>query len=340
MPRPQQDKNTTAAKANASSQPEQANANDNATASRDLEILKAIRELRAELKEDTKQSMSKLSKEINDKLGELGEEINGKLDNAVSKIQDLTERMEEAETRTIQIESWTLEATTVLSACLEQQRKLQAKVTDLESRSRRNNVRIFGLPEGVEENSVPRFIESFLTEQLQLPGGSDLKIQRAHRSLTNKPPPEAPPRAIIVNFLEYSTKEMILREAWKKKIQMGSKTVYFDHDYPPEIVARRKEYTGIKKILKEKGIRFQTPYTNMRIHWESGTRTYSCARDVYSELRRRGFQVALPAFVDSETNAAARLRELLGWQQVENSSPAIARRAKAKLQEFQRDPAD
>ncbi|KAK7879667.1 hypothetical protein WMY93_033620 [Mugilogobius chulae] len=221
--------------------------------------------------------------------------------------------MEEAETRTIQIESWTLEATTVLSACLEQQRKLQAKVTDLESRSRRNNVLTWG----------KRFENSACTPLL-----------------TNKPPPEAPPRAIIVNFLEYSTKEMILREAWKKKIQMGSKTVYFDHDYPPEIVARRKEYTGIKKILKEKGIRFQTPYTNMRIHWESGTRSYSCARDVYSELRRRGFQVALPAFVDSETNAAARLQELLGWQQVENSSPAIARRAKAKLQEFQRDPAD
>ncbi|KAK7910453.1 hypothetical protein WMY93_015137 [Mugilogobius chulae] len=158
--------------------------------------------------------MNKLSKEINDKLGELGEEINGKLDNAVSKIQDLTERMEEAETRTIQIESWASEATTVLSACLEQQRKLQAKVTDLESRSLRNNVRIFGLPEGVEENSVPRFIESYLTEQLQLPEGSNLKIQRAHRSLTSKPPPEAPPRAIIVNFLEYSTKEMVLREAW------------------------------------------------------------------------------------------------------------------------------
>ncbi|KAK7893258.1 hypothetical protein WMY93_022410 [Mugilogobius chulae] len=144
--------------------------------------------------------------------------------------------MEEAETRAIQIESWTSEATTVLSACLEQQRKLQAKVTDLESRSRRNNVRIFGLPEGVEENSVPRFIESYLTEQLQLPGKQ------------------------------------------------------FENPACTPLPDKRKEYTGIKKILKEKGIRFQTPYTNMRIHWESGTRTYSCAQDVYSELRRRGFQ--------------------------------------------------
>jgi hypothetical protein len=36
--------------------------------------------------------------------------------------------------------------------------------------------------------------------------------------------------------------------------------VFFDHDYAGEILKRRKEYTPIKKALKEKGIRFQTPY--------------------------------------------------------------------------------
>uniref|UniRef100_A0A8C2KIC3 Uncharacterized protein n=1 Tax=Cyprinus carpio TaxID=7962 RepID=A0A8C2KIC3_CYPCA len=163
-----------------------------------------------------------------------------------------------------QVEGWAEEATEALCTCLEQQRKLQIKVLDLESRSRRNNMRVFGVPEGQEGDSVTQFIEKLLRTS---------------------------PRAIIVNFLEFSTKVMILREVWKKgRIQVGTAFIHFDHDYAPEIVKRRREYNTIKKILKDKGIRFQTLFTNMRIHWETDVCTYSSAREVYKELKRRGFQ--------------------------------------------------
>lgn len=71
-------------------------------------------------------------------------------------------------------------------------------------------------------------------------------------------------------------------EAWKKnkKVQLNNKTLYFDHDYTAEVVKKRKEYNGIKKALKVKGVRFQTPYVNMRIHWETGA-------DFITVLRRQ-----------------------------------------------------
>lgn len=117
---------------------------------------------------------------------------------------------------------------------------------------------------------------------------------------------------------------------------MGSRNIYFDHDYPPEIVTKRKEYAVIKKSLKDKGIRFQTPFTNMRIHWATGVRTYRSAREAYNELKRRGLQVEEPTTSDGESATPARLRELLGWQR-EGPGPSVAWRAKAKLQEFYRD---
>lgn len=332
------DKNASTTKAN--SQPDQANAGSTVAASKDSEVLKAITNLKTEIQGDNKQNMDKLSQDINKKLDKVSQEINGKLDNIAGDIQGLTERMEEAESRVLQVESWAEEATAALGSCLEQQKKLQQKVIDLESRSRRNNIRLFGLDEGKETNPISKYIDAFLKTQQQIPEDINLKIQRAHRSLAGVPPPEAPPRPFIINFSEYSTKEMVLREAWKKKIKVGSRFIYFDHDYPAEIVKRRKEYAAIKKILKEKGIRFQTPFTNMRIHWESGTRTYSSAQDVYNELRRRGFHVEVPVSADDEPNAALRLRELLGWQPVEGGGLAVARRAKAKLQSFQRDVVD
>uniref|UniRef100_A0A3B3XUC2 L1 transposable element RRM domain-containing protein n=1 Tax=Poecilia mexicana TaxID=48701 RepID=A0A3B3XUC2_9TELE len=241
-----QDKSALVAKANTCLK----QANDN-VASSDAEstgknmdsegILKAIDDLKSALKGDN----AKLQQNID----HLGHEINGKLDNIATEVQGLAERVDEAEARV-------------------HQRKTQLKVLDLESRSRRSNVRVFGVPEGQEGNSTTQYIETLLRSQLQLPEDLDLKIQRAHRTLTSKPPPESPPRGIIVNFLEFSTKEKILREVWKKgKIQVGSSIIHFDHDYAPEIVKKRREYNAIKKALKVKGIRFQTPFTNIRIHW-------------------------------------------------------------------------
>uniref|UniRef100_A0A3B5QUP4 L1 transposable element RRM domain-containing protein n=1 Tax=Xiphophorus maculatus TaxID=8083 RepID=A0A3B5QUP4_XIPMA len=270
-------------------------------------IIKAIDDLKTALKGDN----AKLQQNID----HLGHEINGKLDNIATEVQGLAERVDE--------------------------RKTQLKVLDLESRSRRNNVRVFGVPEGKEGNSTTQYIETFLRSQLQLPEDLDLNIQRAHRTLATKPPPDSPPRAIIVNFLEFSTKEKILREVWKKgKIQVGSSTIHFDHDYAPEIVKKRREYNVIKKALKAKGIRFQTPFTNMRIHWESGTRTYSSAREAYNELKRRGIQSEEPVTADGGSRAEWSLRERLGWQPADSSGAAVALRAKNKLQDFQRSIAE
>lgn len=51
---------------------------------------------------------------------------------------------------------------------------------------------IFGMAEGEEGNLVPQFIEKLLRRELPLPQEIDLKIQRAHRSLANKPRPQTP----------------------------------------------------------------------------------------------------------------------------------------------------
>lgn len=82
-----------------------------------------------------------------------------------------------------------------------------------------------------------------------------------------------------MNFQELTTKEMVLGEPWKKgKIQLGNRSLYFDNDYPTEIVKNRKEYKGIKKAQKEQGICFQTPYTSMQKYAEMGAHTYNSAQ--------------------------------------------------------------
>lgn len=136
-------------------------------------------------------------------------------------------------------------------------------------------------------------------------------------------------------------KEMVLKEAWKKRIiQMNGRNVHFDHDYAAETVQKRKEYKKIKTVLKERGICFQTPLTNIRIHWDDGAKLYSSAREVALELRRRGLEVDIPEAAAGEEEAETWCQRLRGWQRPgkisSEAGTMAAQRAKERLREFER----
>ena len=78
---------------------------------------------------------------------------------------------------------------------------LKRHAEDLENRNRRNNLRIYGLPESLEGSNPTTFFQTFLPKLLGLPSTSPLNIQRAHRlgpEITSKP------RGIILFFLQFT----------------------------------------------------------------------------------------------------------------------------------------
>lgn len=95
----------------------------------------------------------------------------------------------------------------------------------------------------------------------------------------------------MVNLLKYETKENILSKAWKEKIQIDGRQIFFDHDYPTEVMKKRKSYSEIKKTLKSKKIRFQTPLSRIRIHWSEGPKIYNNAEEAARDMRTRGLEV-------------------------------------------------
>ena len=298
-------------------------------------ILKAISELKMEL--------SGFNDGLKQELSQLGQEINGKLDKISSEVQSLNERVEEVEGRVEKVERWAEAVTEELCASLAREKALMSLLDENNQRSRRCNIRIFNCGEHEEKDvPMPVFVEKLLRSKLQLPETLELKIQRAHRSKPQRPPPDKAPRSIVVNFLEFTTKELVLKQAWeqskKEKIQLGDNILYFDHDYSPEVLKKRKAYSWIKKALKTDGIRFQTPFTRMKIHWEDGVKTYNSATEAGDDLRKRGFSMEEAPPAGEEGDLSLRLRKLLGdWQKVPGRRAAeAAERTKDKLQSFQR----
>lgn len=300
-------------------------------------LLQALSMLRTDLK-DFKQEMRRdldefkndVKKVLKDDLVEFKGEV-------VQELQSQNANIAEAQTRIAEMEIACLEMKETLLTVVKENTEMRNKIVDLESRSRRNNIRIYGVPEEKEGSSVIEFVNELFKRYLTLHEGLELRIQRAHRALIPKPAAAASPRSIIVNFLEFHVKEMILRKAWQQKIEMNGKRLYFDNDYATDVMERRKAYGPIKAALKEKGVRFQTPYTKMRVQWDSGLVIYSTAEEAARDLNRRGFRVKVTTKVNTSAAAEERLSAAMPWKRTAYTLDSAAQRARERLTEFRRD---
>ncbi len=70
--------------------------------------------------------------------------------------------MSEAKAQIADVEEWSVDFREALSQSLQAQESLQMKLTDLEARSRCNNVRIYCIAEDAEKNNIQQFIENFV----------------------------------------------------------------------------------------------------------------------------------------------------------------------------------
>lgn len=137
----------------------------------------------------------------------------------------------------------------------------------------------------------------------------------------------------------------MLRSAWKKgEIRLDQQRLYFDQDYRTEIQKKRRAYAPIRKLLKEKGLHFQTPPpARLRVFFDSGPAIYNSTAEAMEDLRKRGLA---PDDIIQEGPSAATPAEILrklSWEMVEVKrwNPGThGERARKKLSGFRRDTAD
>lgn len=96
--------------------------------------------------------------------------------------------MEAAENRISETEERVQVVEEAVLEVLKLQEKLEARFMDQEGRLRQGNIRLHGTAEGAEDNSptMVTFVENLLREKLEIPASTELRIERAHRSLGPK----------------------------------------------------------------------------------------------------------------------------------------------------------
>lgn len=120
------------------------------------------------------------------------------------------------------------------------------------------------------------------------PGDPALRLERARQQRPTKQ--HAAPRSLIVRFPNYRDKQLVLSKAWP----MRNLHYYMDNDYSPGKQRKRREYADIKKELREKNIRFQTPYpAKLRVRLKDGAKTYNSAWEAVEDLQPPGIKASI-----------------------------------------------
>ncbi|XP_041430045.1 NIMA-related kinase 6 S homeolog isoform X1 [Xenopus laevis] len=190
-------------------------------------------------------------------------------------LQALRERTTEAEGRISTIEDTIAPYSDIISTLQQKVATLTARAEDSENRNRRNNLRIVGLPEGSEGRAPEAFVEAWLKQTLGEEVFSAIFIiERAHRVPTRPLPPGAPPRPLIMRFLNYRDRDAVMTAARKKgQLTHNGANISIYPDYSQVVQKQRASYQGVKRRLRNAGILYSMLYP-AKLRVVQGDRTH------------------------------------------------------------------
>uniref|UniRef100_A0A8D3BUA8 L1 transposable element RRM domain-containing protein n=1 Tax=Scophthalmus maximus TaxID=52904 RepID=A0A8D3BUA8_SCOMX len=155
-------------------------------------------------------------------------------------------------------------------------KKLQEKIDDLENRGRRCNLRIIGVPQGLEKGSPTQFIAGLLFDILGGPNGLDEPpiLDRAHRSTAQLPREGNRLCPFIFRVHYFQEKERIQRLARQKgQLEFQGKQILIFPDYSGDLSRRR---AALNKVFRgEEGVRYGLLYpARLRISFNGQVKVF------------------------------------------------------------------
>lgn len=222
-------------------------------------------------------------KMMNDSFAKLESGLDVKFDNIIKRIDEvaaitdsLASRLTETESRISAAEDDIGPLKMKLTELEKLNMTLTEKITDLEGRSRRDNIRILNLRESVEGSDPLQFFESFIPKLLELPVPS-IAIDRAHRGLGK--PADGRPRPVIIKIHRSRDVATILSAARRKgQLLFEDQPLRIAPDISPAVRAARRAFNPVCTELIKRGIRFQMNFPALLIFKVNGIqkRPYRC----------------------------------------------------------------
>ena len=195
----------------------------------DTDMKEMLKSLHGAIQHDMRAFMQKSKAEI----GDLGERV----DYIENKMTDFTDAHNE-----LVDDHFALE---------EEVRQLKLKVSDLEDRSRRNNIKFRGIPENVKNNDLRIFLQKMFVDLIPSLQKQDLVIDRAHRLPKPSHITAKLPRDVIAKIHFFQTKDMLMHFArHHAPLPDPYAGIILYSDLSQATILARKNLNPITKILR------------------------------------------------------------------------------------------
>ncbi|KAJ1108155.1 hypothetical protein NDU88_005537 [Pleurodeles waltl] len=129
---------------------------------------------------------------------------------------------------------------------------LRSKLTDMEDRSRKDNIRLLGIPENEEGTDMQAFLGSTLPKLTSLEFDPPLEFQRAHRVGLKRSDKSSRTRPIVASLLHHNQTRQILQVARSHgPFRIDLHDIRITPDYSKETNESRKAFLALGPRLRQ-----------------------------------------------------------------------------------------
>lgn len=214
--------------------------------------LRALQSMLDSLKDDICGKIDSLGTDLRAEISAVRTELKNATEPLLQRIKEHGQTLNDLERATSDHGDQLASLDSTVKALETQVKTLTDKCEDLEGRSRRNNLRLVGIPEGSEGQRPTEFIGGLLKDLLKL--DEPPLLDRAHRTLRAKPKTGEPPRPMVIRVHFFHLRNEILQRASEASrnsplLFQGKRLSVFP-DYTVAVAKKRAAFGGVKRELR------------------------------------------------------------------------------------------
>uniref|UniRef100_A0A3P9P9P0 L1 transposable element RRM domain-containing protein n=1 Tax=Poecilia reticulata TaxID=8081 RepID=A0A3P9P9P0_POERE len=192
-------------------------------------------------------------------------ELRSEVRHTAARLRQRNSRIGEAENRVSQLEDENAVLTANTAELKSKVALLEGRIQYQENYSRRNNLRIKGVPERSEKGNNALECVMDVLRTLQDQDTDQIVVERAHRiPATLKADGQntsAGPRHILVRFLRFADREKVrLRAREVRSFQWRGNKIEFFPDFMKEVQEKRNKFFEVRRMCRAKGLKYTTQY--------------------------------------------------------------------------------
>ncbi|KAJ1187683.1 hypothetical protein NDU88_004457 [Pleurodeles waltl] len=134
---------------------------------------------------------------------------------------------------------------------------LRSRLTDLEDRSRRNNIRLLGIPKRTEDADIASYLRDMLPKLTNITFDPPLEFQRVHRLGPKRQNGKGHPHPIIACMLRHGQARQLLETARTQgPLRLHTLDIRLSADFSRETAERRRAFLSLRPRLRHLDVKF------------------------------------------------------------------------------------